>query len=308
MEIKYKHLISIIIVSWLGASIIALGLSSLYIGQSNNYVLDSLFSVYERLYKVEKTNPLIKPNTSITVKLLKEALDYIESNNTVALNLIKEANKSLNTIIGEYNLTVTLFYIKIIALIIVVVTIIIVYKLFLRKKLFRYWFKLRANNIVVRGNGRPKSILFSREAVAVILAVLTVGAIIVTVETLRPLVSEHYMQLGIIGKKGILGNYDIVHPIGDNVTFKVFVGNMLGYTVLCDVRIFLVINNTTKKLLYNKYLLLGDKENTTIPFTIRVNYTGLQNIVVELWKYDPITSSFAYTGRKVNIWIKGIKV
>ncbi len=310
VKIKYNHIIScIIMILMLATAAVAVGLNdSSFVFQSNNYLPKELVNVYIRLYKIENMNPLIRPNTSIPVRLLKEALTYIKSNTTYALNLIKEANESIDSVVLSYNSMMTVMYIKVAVITLIIVSFVIVYKRFLRDKIFLYWLKLRGNNIVVKGDGKPKSILFSREAIAVILAVLTITSIIVAVETFRPLISEHYSQLGIIGEKGVLGNYNIIHPVGDNVTFKVFVGNMLGYTALYNVRIYLVINNSTEELLLSRYLILANKENTTVPFTIRVNVTGSQNIVVELWVYDPNADDFVYSGRKVNIWIKGVKV
>ncbi len=310
MKIKYSHLISYIIILALVTATMALGLNATYtpISQSNTYLPEEFINVYDRLYNIERMNPLIKPNMSIPVGLLKKALDCMESNITLALSLIKEANKSINDIIESYNYMTATLYVEVIVVIIAVILSVIIYKRFLRNRIFLYWLKLRGNYIVVKGNGKPKSVLFSREAIAVLLAILTIGSIIAVVETFRPLISEHYSQLGIIGEKNVLGNYNIVHPVGDNVTFKVFVGNMLGYTALYNVRVYITIDNRTETLLYSKYLILADKENTTIPFTIRVNNTGSQNIVIELWIYDPDTNSFIYSERKVNLWVKGVKV
>jgi len=120
-------------------------------------------------------------------------------------------------------------------------------------------------------------------------------------------IREHYSQLGLVGEKGILGNYNIVRPIGDNITFRVFIGNMLGYTALYEVKIYIMINNKSRNL-YSKYLVLGDGENVTIPFTLKINDTGPQNVIVELWIYNPDTKSFVYHERRVNIWVKGVKV
>ncbi|ABP49950.1 MAG: DUF1616 domain-containing protein [Pyrobaculum arsenaticum] len=169
------------------------------------------------------------------------------------------------------------------------------------------WLKIWGSGYLKKGNGAPNTLLFDEEVSAVAAAVAVVAVALAVAVALSPGAAEPFSALGLLGPGGKIGGYPDVVQRGQPITLHAYVYNHMG-TPMWYVVYVKVDNSTaepplpTPPLLTMQRLLLHN-ESWVQPFTISLNATGRQRLVLELWAYYP-NGTLAYTGRWNQLWIR----
>lgn len=169
------------------------------------------------------------------------------------------------------------------------------------------WLKIWGSGYLKKGHGTPNTLLFDEEVSAVVAAVVVVAVALAIAAALSPGTAEPFSALGLLGPGGKIGGYPDTVQRGQPITLHLYVYNHMG-TPMWFVVYVKVDNSTaepplpTPPVLTMQRLLLHN-ETWTQPFTIALNATGRQRLVVELWAYYP-NGTLAYTGRWNQLWIR----
>jgi uncharacterized membrane protein len=180
--------------------------------------------------------------------------------------------------------------------------------------LFRYrrrlagwlWLKAWGGGVLRPGGGRPRTLLFDGEVLAVLAAVAVVGVALAASLLLRPAAGEPFSAIGLLGPGGKIGGYPAEVQLGAPISLYIYVYNHMG-TPMWFVVYVKVSNSTAEPPLPGRpavvmQRLLLDNGTWIAPLSIALNSTGRQRIVAELWAVYP-NGTLAYTGRYVQLWV-----
>ena len=175
-----------------------------------------------------------------------------------------------------------------------------------RVVLGRVWLWVWGGGVMRPGGGRPRTLVFDEEVLAVVAAVAVVGVTLASAVLLRPAVGEPFSAVGLLGPEGRIGGYPSEVAAGAPVRLHVYVYNHTGVPVWFVVYVK-VFNSTGEPPLPERPVvtlqrLLLHNETWVEPFTVVLNSTGRQRVVAELWAVYP-NGTVAYTGRYVQLWI-----
>jgi uncharacterized membrane protein len=151
-----------------------------------------------------------------------------------------------------------------------------------------------------------------RDTWTMVLAVVTILAVLAAVYPIIPTNSEPFSELGILGPGQKIAGYPTTVTVGQQFTLYVYVGNHEGgvdyYQVLVkEGNQATVISNSTAADLppvLSDSLVLGDNSSTVFPVTLSMSAAGLnQRLIFELWMFNTTTTSFAYAGLFAQLWL-----
>jgi uncharacterized membrane protein len=172
------------------------------------------------------------------------------------------------------------------------------------------WLKVWEGGLLRPGSGKPRTILFDEEALALIAAVVVVAAALTVALALRPAASEPFSAIGLLGPEGKIGGYPSEVRAGERVKLHVYVHNHMGAPAWFIV--YIKVANSTREpplperpALQMQRLLLHN-ETWIKPFWIALNGTGKQRVVAELWIVYT-NGTVAYTGRYVQLWVSVVR-
>lgn len=154
---------------------------------------------------------------------------------------------------------------------------------------------------VLKGAGRPRTLLFDSEVAAVVLAVAVVAAAFATAVQFRP--QQPFTAIGILGPQGKIGGYPGEVAPGTNISLYIYVYNHMGTPIWFRVvgRYVSSPNVTASPNgFYVKELFLPNNGSALLPVAFRANSTGL--FKAELWMYEP-NGTLVYTNETAYIWI-----
>ncbi|WP_440060225.1 DUF1616 domain-containing protein [Thermogladius sp. 4427co] len=141
------------------------------------------------------------------------------------------------------------------------------------------------------------------EVFAVILAIVVIASAIGIAVSI-PRNTEPFTAIGLLNEKGLIGDYPRNVAVGSVVNLNAFVYNHLGYTALFRVDVKIgdgdIPTNTTPlntTPVRRLYVMLGNDENATIPFSVVFDYPRInQTLVLELYLFSPDNKTWVYTG------------
>jgi len=187
----------------------------------------------------------------------------------------------------------------------VVVLFVFLYR-FRRVLVGRLWLWVWGGGRLRSGGGRPRTLLFDEEVLAVAAAVVVVGVALAAALVLRPAVAEPFSAIGLLGPEGKIGGYPSVVAPGASFKLHVYVYNHMGVPVWYVV--YVKVSNSTaepplpeRPVLTFQRLLLHN-ETWVEPFSVALNSTGRWRVVAELWAVHP-NGTLAYAGRYVQLWV-----
>lgn len=171
-----------------------------------------------------------------------------------------------------------------------------------RKIIGFFFLKIHGKRKVLKGSGRPKTLLFDEEVAAVFAAVIVVAVAFAVASQFKPL--EPFTALGLLGPGGKIGDYPTNVSKGEVVTLYIYVFNHMGHPVW-----FRVVGRyvdspeaaPSPSGFYVREFFLGHNESAILPVRFVVNSSGV--FKAELWMYQP-DGTLIYTNRSVYIWIK----
>ena len=290
----------------LTAILLALATLPLAYGQSN-----TLLHAYGAVYRLGSEGG--------NVTALVDELNY--AINLTRMGMVKNATEVAYNVLGQVPaLERSLFISKVISItvdlasasaIIALATLAYVK----RKAIIGYLLlKLRGGAFVKAGPGKPRTLLFNEEALAVIAAIALVVAIFITAQGIVAEEAVRFSAIALLGPSGKLGGYPSSVPLGSQVNLYVYVYNDMGGPIWYVVRVYLVNSsyiaqpplNLTPLLTFER--ILPNNQSWIFPLGFVVNKTGSYRLVAELWMYSPINYTLMYTGRFVQLYFNVTKV
>ncbi|MEM1637573.1 MAG: DUF1616 domain-containing protein [Pyrobaculum sp.] len=170
------------------------------------------------------------------------------------------------------------------------------------KKVIGFLFlKIYGKRKVLKGAGKPKTLLFDSEVAAIVVAVAVVATAFATAVQFRP--QQPFTAIGILGPQGKIGGYpDNVAP-GTNVSLYIYVYNHMGTPIW-----FRVVGRYTPSPnvtaspngFYIREFFLPNNGSILLPVSFKVNSTGV--FKAELWMYET-NGTLVYTNETAYIWI-----
>ncbi len=159
--------------------------------------------------------------------------------------------------------------------------------------------------------------LLDEEVFAVLLAVIVVASVFSIAMILRPENPEPFTAIGLLNVNCKIGDYPDKVFNGDNITLCIFIDNHLDYAAMFEVRYKIADPNSLptnetpspKDTILSWNVLLNKYQNTTFKVEVPVNIS-LANassrvaLVFELWRLDPETREWVYTGRWVHLYVR----
>lgn len=229
---------------------------------------------------VEFLNLALEAEEPLKSQILEEALN-------LAMRAVDEARWSM-----LYN-----------TIIIITAIVFLVLALYNYKKILGFFFiKIYSKRRVIKGSGKPKTLLFDRDVAAVVSAFLVVASVILVGQLVKPI--EPYMALGLLGPDEEIGNYpDFVEP-GAPISLNVYVYNHMGRPVWLRITARYLDNITVEPSphgFYVRELFLAHDKSVIIPLNFYVNKTGV--LKVELWLYE-VDGTLIYTNRSTYLMIR----
>lgn len=155
--------------------------------------------------------------------------------------------------------------------------------------------------------------LLDEEVFAVILAVSVIASVVGLVYLLKPVETEPFIALGLLGKDCLIGGYPKTVINNTRVELCLFIGNYLGGPVYYQVRYKIAStpdqlpsNTTPSPLPTLSYWsgVLENNANTTFRVEVPVYTTSDSNttaLVFELWTRSK--EGWVYTGRWVHLYV-----
>lgn len=214
---------------------------------------------------------------------------------TIAQKLLEEARRAslISTVAG------------VIAVVAVITAAALLFK-YRRAVAGRLWLWVWGGGRLRPGGGRPRTLLFDEEVLAVVAAVVVVGVALAAALVLRPAVAEPFSAIGLLGPEGKIGGYPSEVAPGASFKLHVYVYNHMGVPVWYVV--YVKVSNSSAEpplpeapVLKLQRLLLHN-ETWVEPFSVALNSTGRWRVVAELWAVHP-NGTLAYTGRYVQLWV-----
>ena len=142
-----------------------------------------------------------------------------------------------------------------------------------------------------------------------IAVILAMGAI-----TAYPLLStlviiEPHSEIGVLGPKGIIGDYPTNVKTGEPINLFIYVGNNEGRAQYYRIIVKLVPDGSNNTSVANAeiidtfdlFLMGGENKEISINFSISQPKNNLQ-FIFELYTYNPEIHSFAYRNR-AKLWL-----
>ena len=127
-----------------------------------------------------------------------------------------------------------------------------------------------------------------------------------------------FVSIGLLNEKCMMGPYTKLYFEGENISLCLLFYNGYGYPVVLQARYKLVETSneypsesspSPNPSLANYTVVLNPQNNytlkITIPMDIDVPGSGRNiTLVFELWRFDPVTDSWVYTGKWVHLHVK----
>ena len=144
-----------------------------------------------------------------------------------------------------------------------------------------------------------------KETATIALAVVTILAVFAAVYPILPQNSEPFSELGVLGPNLKIGGYPTNATVGQQISLFGYVGNHEGMVSYYQFLVKLgnqstVVSNTTAAtapVVLTTYEVLANNQTVTFPLSIVLHQPGTnEKLIFELWRFDPNTSSFGYTG------------
>jgi uncharacterized membrane protein len=151
-----------------------------------------------------------------------------------------------------------------------------------------------------------------RETGVLVLAVVTMLAVLAAVYPIIPTSGEAFSELGVLGPGQKIGGYPTSVAVGQHFTLYVYVGNHEGEADYYQVQVkegnqaTVVSNSTAANLqpLLTNSLVLADNSSSIFPASLSMSTAGLnQRLIFELWMFNSTTTSFHYTGLWNQLWL-----
>jgi len=145
-----------------------------------------------------------------------------------------------------------------------------------------------------------------------VLAVVTMLAVLAAVYPILPSTGESFSELGVLGPGQKIAGYPTSVSAGQPFTLYVYVGNHQGEAEYYQVLVkegnqgTVITNSTSADLppVLTTPLVLGDNSSVVFPVSLSMNAAGLnQRLIFELWMFNSTTAGFGYTGLWNQIWM-----
>ncbi|MGC8606267.1 MAG: DUF1616 domain-containing protein [Vulcanisaeta sp.] len=246
-------------------------------------------------------------NVTRDVALLNEAIMLMERGNytgaeLVAARVIKDVS-SLRA-----SLYVNVLYMALPGIISAVIISIFVVLYLMREKIIgKLMLRLRGHYKVVKGSGKPTTLLFSEEVLAVIAAIIVVFLVFFSFyPAINRYAIEPYAAIAFLGPNGTIMQYPSIVYSGEPINVSIYVYNGMGRPIWFVVYVYVTNTsliepplNTTPIITLQRILL--NNESWVQGVTLSINRTGSYRVFATLWMYDPNNLELRYLNTYVYL-------
>ncbi len=155
--------------------------------------------------------------------------------------------------------------------------------------------------------------ILNEEVLAVILVIVIISGIIATIQVFNPQNNiESFSELGLLGKRGMIGDYPRQVVAGQPFLLYIYIGNHEGKTVYYKILVKTgdkssVINETTPlnaEPIMEFRVVLTHNSSIKIPVNITLEQPATNlRLVFEMWIYNETSGNFIYYNRWNQLWL-----
>ena len=151
-----------------------------------------------------------------------------------------------------------------------------------------------------------------KETATIALVLVTVLAVFAAIQPILPANGEPFSELGVLGPSETIGGYPTSVVVGHPFLLYGYIGNHEG--TLSYYQLLVKFGNKTTQISNSTYAqapviftyshVLDNNQSTTFPLTLTLRNQGTNvRLIFELWSYDLMASSYAYTGLWNQLWL-----
>ena len=246
-------------------------------------------------------------NVTRDVALLNEAIVLMEKGNYTGAKLI--ATKVIEDVSSlRTSLYVNVLYMALPGIISAAIISVLVVLYLMREKIIgKLMLRFRGHYKVVKGSGKPTTLLFDEEVLAVIAAIVVVFLVFFS---FYPAISKYaiepYAAIAFLGPNGTIGQYpSVMHP-GEVINVSIYVYNGMGRPIWFVVYVFITNTNLTEPPLNATPIMtlqriLLNNETWVQGINLSINNTGYYRVFATLWMYDPNNLELKYLNTYVYL-------
>ncbi len=246
-------------------------------------------------------------NVTRDVALLNEAIVLMEKGNYTGAKLI--ATKVIEDVSSlRTSLYVNVLYMALPGIISAAIISVLVVLYLMREKIIgKLMLRFRGHYKVVKGSGKPTTLLFDEEVLAVIAAIVVVFLVFFS---FYPAISKYaiepYAAIAFLGPNGTIGQYpSVVYP-GEVINVSIYVYNGMGRPIWFVVYVFITNTNLTEPPLNATPIMtlqriLLNNETWVQGINLSINNTGYYRVFATLWMYDPNNLELKYLNTYVYL-------